>query len=108
MGKVVLNLLIILNFLSGADIYETVFDGNCGFCHNLKDNSSGPFLNVIIKRYRAKYPKKEDFTKAIERWIDKPSYKTSLFPEAIKRYGLMPKVDIDEESIKGIADYLSK
>ncbi len=108
MGKVALNLMVTLNFLLAADVYETVFDGNCGFCHNLKDDSSGPLISEILKRYKAKYPQKEEFAKALKSWINRPSKDKALFPEAVKRYGLMPKVDLDEDSAEGVAEYLFK
>ncbi len=106
MGKAVLIFLLFCSLTLAADIYETIFDGNCGSCHTKNDASSAPLLQNVIKRYKEKYPTKKEFVKALSSWVYKPNKKTSLFPKAIKHYSLMPELGIDKETLQGIATYL--
>ncbi len=106
MGKVVFGTLLLNSLLLSADIYETIFDGNCGSCHTIKDSSSAPLITEVIKIYKANYPKKKDFIKALSSWVYNPNKDNSLFPKAIKHYGLMPELGIDKETLSGIASYL--
>ncbi len=105
MGKVALISLLISSLYS-AGIYETIFDGNCRACHNATDEDSAPFINRVAKRYKAKYPKKEEFVSHLSNWVASPDKKTALFPKAVKHYGLMPDLGIDKDTLKGIANYL--
>ncbi len=106
MGKAVLIFLSFCSLTFAADIYETIFDGNCGSCHTIKDTSSAPLIQNVIKKYKEKYPTKKEFVKALSNWVYKPNKKNSLFPEAIKHYSLMPELGIDKETLQGIAAYL--
>lgn len=108
MGKIVVSSLLAYSIAMGADIYETIFDGNCGSCHTLKDRSSAPLVTEVITRYKSKYPKERDFVNALSSWVSSPNQKNSLFPKAIKHYGLMPELGIDKDTLKGIARYLYK
>lgn len=108
MGKVVIISILAFNIAFGTDIYETIFEGNCGSCHTLKDRSSAPLVTEVIKRYKNKYPKEKDFVNALSNWVFSPNKKNSLFPKAIKYYGLMPELGIDKETLRGIARYLYK
>ncbi len=106
MGKTLLISSLFCSYLMSADIYETIFDGNCGSCHTKSDPSSAPLLQNVIKRYKEKYPTKKEFVKALSSWVYKPNEKNSLFPKAIKHYSLMPELSIDKETLQGIATYL--
>jgi len=106
MGKKLLTLTLFCSFLSATDIFETIFDGNCGSCHTIKDRSSAPLVSEVIKRYKDKYPKQKEFVKALSSWVYHPNKEKSLFLDAIKHYGLMPELGIDKDTLEGIAKYL--
>ncbi len=105
MGKVAFISLLVSSLYS-AGIYETIFDGNCKACHNITDEDSAPFINRVIKIYKKRYPKKNEFILHLSNWVVNPDKTTSLFPKAIKHYGVMPELGIDKETLKGIANYL--
>ena len=106
MGKTLLIFFLFFSSLMSADIYETIFDGNCGSCHTTSDASSAPLIQNVIKRYKKHHPTKKEFVEALSSWVYKPNKENSLFPEAIKRYSLMPELGIDKETLQGIATYL--
>ncbi len=106
MHKIVLIFLSTLSLSYSVDIYETIFDGNCGSCHTQKDESSAPTITKVIKRYKKMHPIKDDFIKSLSNWVSNPNKKESLFKDAIKHYGLMPELGIDKETLQGIAKYL--
>jgi len=105
-GKTILISSFFCSCLVGASMYETIFDGNCGSCHTTNDASSAPLIQNVIKKYKDKYPTKKEFIKALSKWVYTPNTKNSLFPEAIKHYSLMPELEIDKETLQGIAAYL--
>ncbi len=108
MGKIVLLFPLLLSSLSAVSIFETIFDGNCKSCHNLKDEDSAPFIDKIVQKYKLEYPAKKDFIFHLSNYVYYPKIKKSLFPKAIKHYGIMPQLSIDKDTLRGIALYLYK
>ena len=106
MGKVVIGCFFTYGILMGANINETIFDGNCGSCHTLKDRSSAPLITEIVQKYKNKYPKEKEFVNALSNWVFSPNKKFSLFPKAVNYYGLMPELGMDKDTLIGIGKYL--
>jgi len=56
--------------------------------------------------YITAFPKKKDFIDYLSKWVVKPNSKTSLMNNAIKKYGLMPELAFDVETLKEVAEYI--
>lgn len=93
-------------YLHAAPRGEMLFNGNCITCHALENSPSAPSVKEIHTRYKKAFDSKEQFVNAMARWIIKPDAKTALMPEAVKKYGLMPELGYDKETLNEIASYL--
>lgn len=99
-------LLCIATSLSATNLGETLFQGNCVTCHDTKKANSAPSIKEIQIRYKQKLSTKEAFVSFMAQWVLKPDAKTTLMPEAIAKYELMPILGYDKESLEEIAHYL--
>ena len=82
---------------------------NCNSCHSSsagENDRIAPPMIAIKKHYLEKGISKEDFIVSIQKWIKNPSEDISKMPNAVKKFGVMAKIDYPEETIKEIADYL--
>jgi len=98
--------LLLLNTLSLADEGALLFNGNCATCHHIKKASSAPTINEIRSRYLQAFPDKDNFIQYLSNWVYKPKKETSLMHDKIKKYGLMPELAFDKESLEIIAEYI--
>jgi len=98
--------LLFLTTLSLADEGALLFNGNCATCHHIKEASSAPTINAVRSRYLQAFPQKNDFINYLSTWVYKPSKKTSLMHDMIEKYGVMPELAFDKESLKIIAKYI--
>lgn len=100
-------LLAVCSFsLSAASLGETLFNGNCVTCHSTTTPNSAPSIQEVQQRYKKAFESKEQFVSFMANWIIKPDAKTALMPEAIPKYGLMPLLGYDKETLTEIATYL--
>ena len=104
--KKLLSLLFFSFTLSAAPLGETLFNGNCLTCHAISVPNSAPSTKELQARYKKTYETKEAFVTAMATWIIKPNAKTALMPEAISKYGLMPELGYDKQTLEEIASYL--
>lgn len=82
---------------------------NCNSCHSSsagENDRIAPPMIAIKKHYLEKGISKEDFIASIQKWIKNPSEDISKMPNAVKKFGVMTKIDYPKEIIKEIADYL--
>ncbi|MBP8793211.1 MAG: DUF3365 domain-containing protein [Lutibacter sp.] len=88
-----------------------LLESNCFACHSPKgaiDDRIAPPM-VMIKEYYISENEnisEEEFIKNLIAFIQNPTAKISKIPEAIERYGLMPKMNFTEEQITQIAKYI--
>lgn len=85
---------------------ETLFQGNCLTCHDYKKTASAPAIKDVQARYKQAFATKEAFVSFMVAWISEPNAKTALMPQEIKKYGLMPLLGYDQESLEAIAGFL--
>lgn len=82
---------------------------NCNACHSPSTGENeriAPPMIAVKKHYLTKGISKEDFVTSIQKWIDNPSEDISKMPGAIRKHGIMAKVDYPKETIAEIAEYL--
>ena len=106
MIRFIYTFLLLLCNLSLANEGALLFNGNCATCHHLKKASSAPTIYEIRSRYLQAFPQKQNFIEYLSSWVVKPSKETSLMHDKIAKYGLMPELAFDKESLKIIAEYL--
>ncbi len=106
MIRFVYTFLLLLPNLSFTNEGALLFNGNCATCHHLKRASSAPTIHEIRARYIQAFPEKQNFIKYLSNWVIKPSKRTSLMHDKIIKYGLMPELAFDKESLKIIAEYI--
>lgn len=89
----------------GKKLMET----NCYACHSPKSTEGSriaPPMVAIKKHYIGEKTTKEEFIKSMQKWIQFPTKENAKMFGAVKRFGLMPKQDYPEETIKQISDYI--
>jgi mono/diheme cytochrome c family protein len=87
----------------------TLVQQNCIACHSpaaVEGGGIAPSLEDIRAAYLKDNPSATAFTNRMLRFLLEPSVQTSQMPEAINRYGLMPKMGFDSLEYRQIAAYL--
>lgn len=82
---------------------------NCFACHSPNpagESKIGPSMAAIKSSYLAASTTQEQFTKDFISFLSKPDKANSKMPDAVKKYGLMPKMNVTDEQITQIATYL--
>jgi hypothetical protein len=87
-------------------IGSLLFNGNCATCHHINTPSSAPTITEVRNRYISAFPQKELFIKQLATWVHHPNKEGSIMHDAIDKYGLMPELAFDKESLEIIANYL--
>lgn len=93
--------------LSGKQLYKQ----NCASCHGNKhgmdmSKRSAPPIIAVKKHYLPTYSDRDSFILAISEWIKQPEKENSLMRGAIKKFGVMPKLDIKQSDAEKIAAFL--
>ncbi len=107
MIRIIYTLIIIFSPITwSADDGALLFNGNCATCHHLKKASSAPTIDEIRQRYLQAFPNKKDFINYMSAFVLNPSYDKSLMHDKIAKYGLMPQLAYEKESLKSITSYI--
>lgn len=105
----ILNTIILFGKLCADSSYGALLlQGNCTTCHFETQEVSAPSLKSIKQIYIKKYKDKNSFVLAMSQWVMVPNIKNALMQDMIKKFGLMPELGYDEESLKQISEYIYK
>jgi len=88
---------------------KALFVEHCAFCHGGGAKPSerlAPPVMGIRSHYLPTFTTKGEFSDAIVRWVKAPSTDYTLMPGAIKRFKLMPALDLEEVVIEKIAAFI--
>jgi len=91
----------------GKQLYKT----HCESCHgitggmNMSQRVAPPIVGVRM-HYIGTYSDKESFVMAVADWVKKQDESKSLMRGAIRRFNIMPPVDINREDAEKIAAYI--
>lgn len=94
---------------------ETIHPGkelmalNCNACHSPTAGENAriaPPMIAVKKHYLEDGMSKDEFKLAISQWIENPDEKHSKMPGAVRKFGVMAKVEYPKETISQIADYM--
>ena len=99
-------IILFLSYLHANENASLYFYGNCSTCHANGTSLSAPSITEVKARYLSAFIKKEDFVQKISAWVYKPNQTDSLMHDAIEKYGLMPELAIDLETLKVIGEYI--
>lgn len=86
-----------------------LLESNCFSCHTPKGNFEsrvGPPMIAVKKHYIDEHTTLETFTESLIAFVQQPSEEQSKMPGALKRFGLMPKMDFTTEQLSAIAAYI--
>lgn len=86
-----------------------LMEKNCFSCHSpnaLNENNVGPTMALIKSHYAAVSISEKEFIQNFITFLNNPSESASKMPDAIKQYGLMPKMSFSEEQINIMAKYV--
>lgn len=88
----------------------SLLEKKCYSCHNPTSPEHArlaPPMIAVKKHYlNGENKSKEAFTTAFTRFLQDPSIEKSKMPNAVKRFGLMPKMNFNPDDLEIIAHYL--
>lgn len=82
---------------------------NCISCHSVEPGAASivaPTMIEVRRAYLEKYPEEKDFTANFRAFVLNPSADISVMPEAVGKFGLMPKMGYDERKVEMLAYFL--
>ncbi len=85
---------------------------NCFVCHMEKPDPSkkgqmiAPPMLRVQEHYKPSFPKKEEFVNAVIAWVKNPTEDNVMMPGAVRKFNLMPKIEIKDADLKLIAETL--
>lgn len=88
--------------------FKLLQDG-CFSCHNPNPDAQvhlAPSLAEIKKAYTEGVETFEGFEEKLSRFVNNPSAENVIMPEALEKYGPMPKFDYSEQQLRDIANYI--
>lgn len=90
--------------LSGEELYAR----DCQVCHSMRPPAkTAPPILGIASRVRTVYGNKDDAVAAMVSFMKAPdAANTSLGPQAIQRFGLMPAMSMPDEELEKVAGWL--
>lgn len=109
LGPVALFAAICLSAPAAAQSGIALYEDNCAACHGgyeMGDDRVAPPIFAVQGHYLSAYPDKTTFTKAIVAWAKDPSQARARMPGAIRRFGLMPAVELSDEDAAKIAEFI--
>jgi len=98
--------LILIPNLQADDNSSLLFNGNCITCLKETKSTSAPSVVEFKQRYKSAFTKKNNFVYYMSKWVVSPNKETSLMQDAIKKYGLMPHLGYDIQTLKNISAYI--
>ena len=82
---------------------------NCNICHSAtasEENRLAPPMIAVKMRYINEGTTKKAFINDLKAWIENPNIEDAKMYGAVKRFGIMPKQIIPEESLEKIGEYI--
>ncbi len=109
MKKLLIVSLLLSTSVAIADGKQTL-ETQCMECHAVDgrggEKKAAPPMYAVWHHYRQAHPEKEDFVAAITDWLKQPMVEKSQMKGAIKKLGLMDKLEISEADAMSVAEYL--
>lgn len=80
----------------------------CMSCHKLdrSEQMIAPPVFAVRHHYIRAYPNRTNFISQIVDWLEAPDPAVSLMPGALRRFNVMPKLDLTDEDRENVAAFL--
>ncbi len=117
--KITLKLLIALVASLSSPIFanepisqgESLYKANCAACHGVTGGMDmskriAPPIIAVRMHYLQSYSDELSFVDAVSSWVANPQEENTQMPGAVRRFGLMPKMDIPMADLEKIALYV--
>lgn len=94
-----------INLKAGWDIVSS----QCFTCHSPDASATtgiAPTMADVKTVYAGEAQTLVDFTREMQSFLENPSAATSKMPDAVKKYGIMPKISLTPDQIAGVASYI--
>lgn len=92
---------------ANEDTGEQLFSQHCGSCHGATGHPrQAPPARGIRKHVLAEFPSEDAFVKHLTQWIANPDPEKAIIEHAVKRFGAMPSIALQESDAIKIATYL--
>ncbi len=106
--------LLILSLLFASNMAmadgKQILESRCMECHVVDgqggDKQAAPPMYAVWHHYRQAYPEKEAFVAALSGWLQQPAKETAEMMGAIKKFGLMEKLEISEADAMSVAEHV--
>lgn len=95
--------------LALADEAAELYEEHCIACHGGAERGPdriAPPIFAVKGHYLPSYPDKASFVKAVAQWAIKPDPDKIMMPGAVRRFELMPPVEISLDDAKKIAEFI--
>lgn len=82
---------------------------NCFNCHSANKDATGgvaPTMAAVRQAYLTHGISEQEFADRIIYFINNPAAENSRMPEAVKQYGVMPRLSYNEEHLRLMAGYI--
>lgn len=99
-------LMLLALHVEADNMSSLLYNGNCVACHKDTKAVSAPSMKEIRTRYKQVFENKKDFVSYMSKWVIEPDEQTSLMHDAIDKYGLMPHLAFDEQTLVDISSYI--
>lgn len=102
-------LLSVLSAPALADSAAALYEEHCVACHGGTERGPdrvAPPIFAVKGHYLPSYPDKASFVEAIAQWAIKPDLNKVLMPGAVRRFELMPPVEISMDDARKIAQFI--
>lgn len=86
---------------------EKVYKTSCMVCHVSEGRPSiAPPVFAVKNHVLAEYPERDEFIERVVGWVKAPNADGALMPGAIRKFGLMPAITLNDADLQAVAEYL--
>ena len=109
MEKLLIASLILGSTMAMADGNQ-IIQSRCMECHVVNgqggDKKAAPPMYAVWHHYHQAFPQKEAFVSALSTWLIHPDKSKSQMKGAVKKMGMMDKLEISEVDALSVAEHL--
>ena len=91
---------------------EELFTTHCASCHGIEAPESGvrlaPPVSMVKSHYESSYPEKKEFVSKISEWVVAPDVEKSIMPGAVRKFEVMPPLELKKSELKAVGTYMYK
>lgn len=106
-GFLLIFTMMFSNLVLASDEARELFTKLCSRCHVSQGApTSAPPIFAVVHHVKSAYPDREGFINRVADWIANPDANQALMAGAVKRFGLMPKLNFKQSEVRKVAEYM--